>query len=63
MLIPDEAQAFVDHFLLGDILRDWDVRTRGYPERAGGDGRGVRRPRDAWEGDWYDVTRTARPRR
>ena len=63
MLIPDEAQAFVDHFSLGEVLRDWEFRTRDYPDRAGGDARGVRRPRNAWEGDWYDVTRTARPRR
>ena len=61
--IPDEAQAFVDHFSLREVLRDWDLRTRDYAGRAGGDARGFRRPRNAWDGDRYDVARTARPRR
>ena len=46
MIIPDAAQAFVDHFSLGEVLRDWDLRTRDYAGRARGDARGVRRSRN-----------------
>ena len=62
VLIPDEAQAFVDQFSLGGLMHDWEVRTRRHLDRAGGDGRGTRRPRNTWDGGWYDVARTARPR-